>query len=98
MSDTQGKRSRKSFFRRIVGASTAFFASDWQEGLSFDWLFDLALKRVRVRLVVVGVRVRVVVVRVRVMYLSLFTVEGLHCNELKTTRTPSASAVNTKSR
>ena len=93
--------------------------------ISSDWLFDLAPKRVRVRVVVVRVRVvmvrvrvvavrdrirvvvrvRVVVVRVtvRVMRLSLFAVEGLHCNELKNpcvewrcTRTPFASAVNAK--
>jgi hypothetical protein len=64
ISDAQGKCSRKSFFHRMVGARTAFFASDWLEGLSFHWLFDLALKRFRVR--VVMVRVRVVVVRVRV--------------------------------
>ena len=25
-----------------LGLSTAFFASDWLEGLSSDWLFDLA--------------------------------------------------------
>jgi hypothetical protein len=31
----------------MVRESTAFFASDWLEGLSSDWLFDLALKWVR---------------------------------------------------
>ena len=33
------------FFPRMVGEGTAFFASDWLEGLSSDWLFDLAVKR-----------------------------------------------------
>ena len=27
------------FFRRMVGASTAFFAYDWLEWLSSDWLW-----------------------------------------------------------
>jgi len=27
----------------MVGEVTAFFASDWLEGLSFDWLFDLCV-------------------------------------------------------
>ena len=39
---------------------------------SSDWLFDLALKRVRVRAVVVRVRVRAVVVRVRVRVVIIF--------------------------
>jgi hypothetical protein len=29
----------------MVGVSTAFFTSDWLEGLSSDWLFFLELKR-----------------------------------------------------
>lgn len=29
---------------RMVGEGTAFSASDWLEGLSSDWLFDLAVK------------------------------------------------------
>ena len=48
--------------RRESAPASVFFTSDCLEGLYSDWLFDLALKRVRV----VVVRVRVVVVRVRV--------------------------------